>query len=97
MGHPDIKTPNIDRLASQSLTFSRGYVPVSLCRPSLATLATGLYPHQHRITGNDPRQGKQVLDEREQMVKIFEKSATLASLLATKGYVSHQSGKWWLT
>ncbi len=97
MGHPDIKTPNIDRLASQSLTFSRGYVPVSLCRPSLATLATGLYPHQHGITGNDPRQGprKQMLDEREQMVKIFEKSATLAGLLATKGYVSHQSGKWW--
>ncbi|MCH9023270.1 MAG: sulfatase-like hydrolase/transferase, partial [Planctomycetes bacterium] len=49
MGHPVIKTPHIDRLASQSLVFTRGYVPSSLCRPSLATLATGLFPHQPNI------------------------------------------------
>ena len=35
VGHPVIKTPNLDRLASQSLVFPRGYVPTSLCRPSL--------------------------------------------------------------
>ena len=51
MGHPAIETPSLDRLASQSLVFTRGYVPSSLCRPSLATLATGLYPNQHKITG----------------------------------------------
>ncbi len=99
MGHPDIRTPQIDRLASQSLVFTRGYVPVSLCRPSLATLATGLYPHQHRITGNDPPGGAaktgEVLEERERMVGIFEQAPTLAGLLGAKGYVSHQSGKWW--
>ncbi|HEX2751157.1 MAG TPA: sulfatase-like hydrolase/transferase, partial [Verrucomicrobiales bacterium] len=50
MGHPHIKTPNLDKLASQSLAFRRGYVPSSLCCPSLASLLTGLYPHQHRIT-----------------------------------------------
>ena len=54
MGHPHIQTPNIDRLAKESLTFTRGYVPDSLCRPSLATIITGLYPHQHGIVGNDP-------------------------------------------
>ncbi|MCH8089025.1 MAG: sulfatase-like hydrolase/transferase, partial [Chloroflexi bacterium] len=47
MGHEHIRTPHIDRLAAQSLTFTRGYVCDSLCRPSLATLITGLYPHQH--------------------------------------------------
>ncbi len=55
MGHPQIQTPNLDRLAKESLTFQRGYVPISLCRPSLATIVTGLYPHQHGIVGNDPR------------------------------------------
>jgi arylsulfatase A-like enzyme len=54
MGHPQIRTPNLDRLAAQSLTFRRGYVPSSLCSPSLASILTGLYPHQHRVTSNDP-------------------------------------------
>src|SRR5262245_6348167 len=54
MGHPAIKTPNLDRLAARSAVFTRGYVPTGLCRPSLMTLMTGLYPHQHLTTGNDP-------------------------------------------
>lgn len=33
MGHDVIQTPNLDRLASQSALFSRGYVPTGLCRP----------------------------------------------------------------
>ena len=31
----------------KACVFTRGYVPTSLCRPSLVTLITGLYPHQH--------------------------------------------------
>ena len=54
MGHPHIRTPEIDRLAHESQLFTRGYVPDSLCRPSLATIISGLYPHQHGIVGNDP-------------------------------------------
>src|SRR5262245_50647241 len=49
MGNREIRTPNLDRLAAQSAVFSRGYVPTSLCRASLATLITGLYPHQHKL------------------------------------------------
>jgi uncharacterized sulfatase len=54
MGHPAIQTPHLDKLAAQSLTFTRGYVPSSLCCPSLASIITGLYPHQHKVTSNDP-------------------------------------------
>ncbi|MCU0982817.1 MAG: sulfatase [Pirellulaceae bacterium] len=54
MGHPHIETPNLDTLAKRSAVFTRGYVPTALCRPSLATFVTGLYAHQHRISGNDP-------------------------------------------
>src|SRR6476469_6857655 len=54
MGHPHIRTPNIDKLASQSLTFKRGYDASSLCCPSLASIITGLYPHEHKVTSNDP-------------------------------------------
>ena len=55
MGHSSIRTPHIDKLAGESLVYTRGYVPDSLCRPSLASILTGHYPHRHRITGNDPR------------------------------------------
>src|SRR5436190_14580802 len=54
MGHPQIRTPHLDRLAGQSLTFRRGYVPGSLCCPSLASIVTGQYPHVHKVTSNDP-------------------------------------------
>lgn len=54
MGHKQIETPNLDKLAARSATFQRGYVPTALCRPALATFATGLYAHQHKISGNDP-------------------------------------------
>ena len=54
MGHKQIETPNLDRLAARSALFSRGYVPTALCRPALATFATGLFAHQSKITGNDP-------------------------------------------
>ena len=41
MGHDQIQTPHLDRLAKQSAVFPHGYVPTALCRPSLATLLTG--------------------------------------------------------
>ena len=54
MGHEHIETPHIDQLASESITFTRGYVTAPLCSPSLASIITGLYAQQHGITGNDP-------------------------------------------
>jgi arylsulfatase A-like enzyme len=66
MGHKDIKTPHLDKLAKRSLVFERGYVASPLCRPSLASLATGLYPFQHGITGNDvgnPAKKRAALDK----------------------------------
>ena len=95
MGHDVIKTPHIDRLASQSLVLTRGYVPTSLCRPSLATLSTGLYPHQHRIVGNDPKGGGRNHAGREAMIQRFEQLPSVPRLLGKNGYVSFQSGKWW--
>jgi uncharacterized sulfatase len=106
MGHPHIQTPHLDKLAKESLRFDHGYVPSSLCRASLATMITGLYPHQHKITSNDPpiptgvkpaeaMKNEKYLADRAAMVELFEKSPNLPKLLAKKGYVSLQAGKWW--
>lgn len=106
MGHAQVRTPNLDRLAKQSLVFPRGYVPASLCCPSLASIVTGLYPHQHKVTSNDPplpagmnaarfQQSAAFRDGREVMNRHLEDVPTLPRLLAQAGYLSFQSGKWW--
>lgn len=106
MGSKVIATPHLDKFAAQSLVFPRGYVPSSLCRPSLASIVTGRFPHEHGITTNDPAyppnlppaqrmKDKQYLADRAAMVATFNKSPHLATLLGAKGYVSFQSGKWW--
>jgi uncharacterized sulfatase len=91
LGHEQIQTPALDKLAKQSLTFTRGYVPISLCRPSLMTLITGKYPHQHGITGNDPPQGT----PRQAMLKHVRREPNFVRLLAEHGYRTFQAGKWW--
>lgn len=103
MGHEHIATPHLDRLAERSAVFRRGYVPTALCRPSLMTLATGLYTHQHGITGNDPSPsltgGKKAGPEydalRETLISNVDRVPTLMRLLVKEGYLAHQSGKWW--
>lgn len=101
MGHPDIKTPHLDKLASQSVVFPRGYVPTALCRPSLATLITGHYASTHGVTGNDPspryaeRDSKLYNQRRAQLISYLDRFQTVPRILGKRGYVSHQSGKWW--
>lgn len=107
MGHPRIRTPRLDRLASQGLLFRRGYVPSSLCSPSLATILSGLYAHQHGVTSNDPplpagktgaaaRRDPAFLDGRRRMVERFDQlPSSLPRRLAEQSYLSFQTGKWW--
>eukprot|EP00752_Nemacystus_decipiens_P013558 g12016.t1 len=103
MGHEVIQTPHLDKLASHSAIFRRGYVPTALCRPALMTLATGTYAHVNRITGNDPAnnsinqsyvkaKGKSA---KAQLIDNVDRFETLPQALAKQGYLSHQSGKWW--
>lgn len=96
LGHAHIETPNLDRLARQSLTFTRGYVPESLCRPSLASIVTGLYPHQHGIVGNDPPlPAGAPKSDRNLYLQHIDRVKTLPGLLRDAGYLCFQSGKWW--
>jgi arylsulfatase A-like enzyme len=106
MGHEQVRTPRLDKLASESLTFTRGYVPSSLCCPSLVSMITGQYPHQHKITSNDPplptgkaggkaRQDASYQALRQRMIGFIEDVPTLPRLLSDRGYLSLQTGKWW--
>lgn len=93
MGHEHIETPNIDELANEGMTFTRGYVSHALCRASLMTMATGLYPHQHKTVGNDP--ANEVPQKLSDLIGHVDVVPTVPRMLRRSNYLSHQSGKWW--
>ena len=107
LGHKHIETPNIDKLAQEGLTFTRGYTTAPLCRPALASIVTGLYPYQHRILGNDPIFQSTVEKKwriewlkvrevyNEPYISRIEQNKSLPQLLKESGYVTLQTGKWW--
>ncbi len=104
MGNELVQTPHIDRLAEQSARYVNGYVPSSVCRPSLATLLTGLYPHEHGIHFNHPPPGNGRLNRmasaeyyaaRAEAERLFAESPRLPQILAQHGYDSLQTGKFW--
>lgn len=107
MGNNDVLTPNIDRLAAKSARYVNGYVPSSVCRPSLVSILTGLYPHQHGIYFNHPPPGFSKLTKspaigkaefdasRENAASLIRTVPTLPRRLAAAGYRCLQTGKYW--
>lgn len=105
MGNKQAQTPHLDRLASQSARYVNGYVPTSVCSPSLATLLTGLYPHQSGIHYNHPPPGNsgfnkmrsvaEYLRVRGESFYLIKAARTLPRVLAEEGYRCLQTGKFW--
>ncbi len=94
MGNQAVRTPNLDQIAAQSAVYTRGYA-TPLCSPSLATLLTGRYPHQHGITGNDLVGGDRDRDPLKQ--HLLANPLLLPRALSEAGYRTMQTGKLWNT
>jgi arylsulfatase A-like enzyme len=77
---PWLKTPNMDRLASEGVRFRNAFVTLSLCSPSRAAFLTGRYNHINGITTNGQA--------------LPEDAVTHASLLRDAGYRTAYIGKW---
>ena len=57
-GHPQAKTPNIDRLASRGMLFEQAYCSAPLCNPSRMATMTGLRSSTIDIWSNEGRYGQ---------------------------------------
>ncbi len=78
-GNPQIRTPNIDRLASEGVLFSESYVANPVCMPNRASMFTGRYPKAHRV--------------RENGNTLSPSEVVLPEVLRTNGYQTASIGK----
>ena len=69
-GHPDVITPNLDKLAEESLVFDKSYCNVGICVPSRSSLLTGLMPRTLGLLSNDGQTS--VMNDAVSMATIFK-------------------------
>ena len=83
-GHPQVKTPTLDRLAKRGTTFTNAHCQAPLCNPSRSSLLLGLRPTTTGIYGLVPGIRK---------VRALDKRVTLPRYLANHGYSTFTAGK----
>ncbi len=80
-GHPDVLTPNLDKLAKQSVVFDRAYCTTGICAPSRSSLMTGLFSRTMGLLSNGEKPG------------IINEVVSLASCFQQNNYKTYAFGK----
>jgi len=81
-GNPEVRTPNLDRLASEGVVFDQAFSGYPLCSPYRGALLTGRYAHANGVVDNE--------------YKLRDGEVTLAHVLGREGYRTGFIGKWHL-
>ncbi|MBI1299828.1 sulfatase-like hydrolase/transferase [bacterium] len=74
------RTPHVDALAARGVRFDNAFTPTAICSPARASLFTGLYPHNHGVTGNG--------------LSIRDGVQGITDYLNPAGYRCGYAGKW---
>lgn len=83
-GHPQVKTPNIDRLAARGVNFTNAHCQAPICMPSRASLLTGTYPH---------RNGVYMIEQDFRDGPLLKNAVTLPQYFKKNGYRILRTGK----
>jgi len=89
-GATDMRTPNIDRLSEEGLTFTNFYANSTVCSPSRASLLTGMYPDNVGVPGVIRQ------NEENNWGYLSPNALLIPDVLKTKGYDTGIIGKWHL-
>jgi len=71
-GHPQAKTPNLNKLAAGGVLFTNAHVPAPACNPSRSAIMTGIAPHKSGLYCNIQKMRK-VMPDAELMPKYFNR------------------------
>ena len=91
-GNAEVKTPQIDKLASEGISFTQFYVNAPICSPSRVAVTTGQYPPRWGITSfiSSREHNKQ----RDMNDYLKKEAPTVARELSKAGYYTAHIGKW---
>jgi arylsulfatase A-like enzyme len=87
-GRPDLKTPNVDRIAAKGVRFLQGYANSAVCSATRTALITGRYQYRLRVGLEEPLGGN--------VIGLPPEHPTLPALLRKAGYGTALVGKWHL-
>jgi arylsulfatase A-like enzyme len=90
------ETPNLDRLAKESLRFTDAYASCPVCSPTRASIMTGKYPATVRITNYIAGMAKGKLLSAPYLFYLPREETTVAAALRDGGYQTWHIGKWHL-
>ena len=93
-GHPYVKTPNLDKFASQSTWIRQFYVAATVCSPSRCAFMTGHSPARHLVHGHFATHEQN--DLRSMPDWLDPQVTTLPRLMKGAGYATAHFGKWHL-
>jgi len=79
-GRPEMRTPRIDKLASEGVRFDKAYASCPVCAPSRSSIFTGNYPHTTGVLSNNSPMGNNIV--------------TVGQRLFDNGYHTAYTGKW---
>lgn len=93
-GHPQARTPNIDRLARHGMLFTNAHCQAPICGPSRASVLTGLYPYRSgnyaQLNDEDIKKSSDVAAAAEFLPDLFERHGYLTMAV---GKVFHNGDK----
>ena len=79
--HPDVITPNLDKLAEESVVFDRAYCNTGICTPSRSALLTGLMPRTLGLLSNPGH------------TSVMDDAVSMATIFKLNGYNTYAFGK----
>jgi len=89
-GNPEVRTPNLDRLARSGVRFTQWYANAPVCSASRAAIMTGKYPDRAGVKGALPSEPSWDIPG------LRQGETTLPGLLRNLGYRTAAFGKWHL-